>query len=154
MATYGLGSAEVVVLRLSDLDWTTGVLRMHRPKTGAATALPLLPEVGRAIAAYLRRGRPRPVTSRALFLTSTLPHGPLSTGAVRFLIRQRARAAGIASPVSGHTLRHSHATRQIDAGANAKIVGDILGHRRPASTSVYIRVAWRRLRGVGLPVPR
>jgi site-specific recombinase XerD len=153
MATYGLGAAEVVALRLEDVDWAVAVLKVRRPKTGATIALPLLPAVARTIATYLRRGRPRQATTRALFVSSQLPHGAMSTSAVRFLVRQHARAAGISVPVSGHMLRHSHATRQIDAGANPKVVGDILGHRRTASTSIYIRVAWRRLRGVGLPVP-
>jgi len=153
MATYGLGAAEVVALRLEDVDWAAAVLKVRRPKTGATLALPLLPAVAMAIAAYLRRGRPRQVTTRALFVSSPLPHRAMSTSAIRFLVRQHGRAAGISVPVGGHMLRHSHATRQIDTGANPKVVGDILGHRRPASTSVYIRVAWRRLRGVGLPVP-
>lgn len=153
MATYGLGAAEVVSLQLEDLDWATSVLRVRRPKTGAPITLPLLPAVGKAIATYLRKGRPKHATTRALFITSHMPHRALSTAAIRFLVRQHARRAGIGVPVGGHTLRHSHATRQIDMGANPKIVGDILGHRRPATTSVYIRVAVRRLRGVGLPVP-
>jgi site-specific recombinase XerD len=50
--------------------------------------------------------------------------------------------------------RHSHATRQIDGGVHAKIVGDILGHRRPSSTSLYVRLALKRLRTVALPVPQ
>jgi site-specific recombinase XerD len=154
MATYGLGAAEVVALRLDDVDWAAAVLRVRRPKTGAIIALPLLPAIAKAIAAYLRHGRPRQVTTtRAMFVSSNLPHRAISTSAIRFLVRQHACAAGINVPVGGHTLRHSHATRQIDAGANPKVVGDILGHRRPATTSLYIRVAWRRLRGVGLPVP-
>ena len=45
-------------------------------------------------------------------------------------------------------------SRQVDAGANLKVVSEILGHRSSSSTSVYIRVALKRLRGVGLPVPR
>jgi hypothetical protein len=34
------------------------------------------------------------------------------------------------------------------------LLGDILGHQRPESTAVYVRVAMRRLRSVALPVPR
>lgn len=155
MATYGLGAAEVLALRLEDVDWAAGVLRARRPKTGVSIALPLLPEAARAIAAYLRRGRPPQLVTRSLFVTSNMPHRPLSGSAIRHLVRHHARAAGITAPVlGGHVLRHSHATRQIDTGANPKIVGDILGHLRPVSTSVYVRVALRRLRGVGLPVPR
>ncbi|MGO4882430.1 MAG: tyrosine-type recombinase/integrase, partial [Bryobacteraceae bacterium] len=50
--------------------------------------------------------------------------------------------------------RHSHASRQIDSGANVKVVSDILGHRSSSSTSVYVRVALKRLQAVALPVPR
>lgn len=155
MASYGLGTAEVLALRLEDLDWAAGLLRACRPKTGVPVVLPLLPAVARAVAAYLRNGRPPQLETRALFVTDHLPHRPLSGAAVRHLVRRYARVAGIRAPLlGGHLLRHSHATRQIDTGANPKIVGDILGHLRPASTSIYVRVALRRLRGVGLPVPR
>lgn len=153
MATNGLGAAEVAALQLVDIDWVAGVLMVRRPKTKVSIELPLLPAVAKAIATYLRKERPKHATTRALFLTSQMPHRAMSTAAIRFLVRQHARRAGIDVPVGGHTLRHSHATRQIDTGANMKIVGDILGHRRPATTSVYVRVAMRRLRGVGLPVP-
>jgi site-specific recombinase XerD len=84
-----------------------------------------------------------------------MPYTPLTSGAIRHRIHHYARQAGVDAPVIGaHAFRHSHATRQIDAGANPKVVSDILGHRRPSSTSVYVRVALRRLRGVALPVPR
>jgi integrase/recombinase XerD len=56
--------------------------------------------------------------------------------------------------LGGHVLRHTHASRQIDLGAPPKVVSDILGHRSPSSTSVYVRVAFRRLRAIALPVPR
>jgi len=49
--------------------------------------------------------------------------------------------------------RHSHASRQVDSGANLKIVSEILGHRSSSSTSVYVRVTLKRLRAVGLTVP-
>jgi integrase len=68
--------------------------------------------------------------------------------------RTQARACGGAPlTVSAHTLRHSHATRQINDGTSLKVVGDILGHRSPAATSTYVRVAIDRLREVALPVP-
>lgn len=153
MATYGLGAAEVVALQLEDVDWAAAELEVRRPKTGATTTLPLLSPVAKAIAVYLRKGRASQAATRAVFVSLTMPHRAMSTSAIRFLVRKYARAAGISVPVGGHMLRHSHATRQIDIGTNSKVVGDILGHRRPASTSVYIHVAWRRLRGVGLPVP-
>jgi len=147
-------TAEVVALRLDDIDWRAEIIRLQRPKTGAPIELPLLPSVARALVRYLRKGRPEHTGAREIFISARLPHQPMSTAAVRHLVSFHARAAGIEYRVGSHTLRHSHATRQIDAGVNPKIVGDILGHRRPASTSAYVRVALRRLRTVALPVPR
>jgi integrase/recombinase XerD len=90
-----------------------------------------------------------------VFLRENMPYEPITSGAIRHRIRYYADLAGISTKVIGaHAFRHSHARRQIDAGANVKVVGDILGHRSSSSTSVYVRVALERLRAVALPVPR
>jgi integrase len=155
LATYGLGAGEVVRLRLDDVDWHANVLRAHRPKTAVPIELPLLPPVARALADYLQRGRPRGSAAREIFVTMGLPHRLLTTSVLRHQVRKYAVRAGLAvAPLGAHVFRHSHATRQVDAGVPTKIVGDILGHRRPSSTSVYVRLALRRLRTVALPVPR
>lgn len=155
MATYGLGAGEAFALRIEDIDWRRGEIRIVRPKTGREIVLPLLGPVARSLAAYLRRARPRHTPSRAVFVQMHAPFGPYrAAGAAGHVVRKHARAAGVSAPYLGsHALRHSHATRQIDLGASAKVVGDILGHVRPASTSVYVRVALRRLRSLALPVP-
>lgn len=155
MATYGLGAAEVLGLRIEDIDFQSAILRARRPKTGVRIELPLLSPIAKALSAYLQAERPRPVSSRRVFLRSNMPYEPLTSGAIRHRIRLYAGRAGISAPTIGcHAFRHSHASRQIDSGANLKVVSDILGHRSPSSTSVYVRVALRRLRMVALPVPR
>lgn len=155
LASYGLGSSEVASLRLDDIDWTAKILRVRRPKTGVAIELPLLPAVARALAEYLRRGRPAHAKAREVFLSIGMPHRATTSSALRHQVRKHASRAGVAADFRGsHVFRHSHATRQIDLGARPKIVSDILGHRRPASTSAYVRVALRRLRTLALPVPR
>lgn len=155
MAGYGLGAGEVVSLRLGDIDWRAGVLRVRRPKTAVAVELPLLAAVARALKTYLVRGRPRPISAREIFVTRGLPHRRLTTSALRHRVRKYADLAGVVAITLGtHVFRHSHATRQIDGGARPKIVSDILGHKRPSSTSIYVRVAFQRLRSVTLPVPR
>jgi site-specific recombinase XerD len=155
MATYGLGAAEVLAIRLEDLDWRGGVLKVQRPKTRVTIELPLLPAIAKALTAYLRWERPPARATRALFLRKNMPYEPITSAAIRYRIRHYARLAGIPAKVIGaHAFRHSHATRQIDSGANVKVVSDILGHRSSSSTSVYVRVAMKRLRTVALPVPR
>jgi integrase/recombinase XerD len=155
LTTYGLGAAEILALRLEDLDWRAGVLRTQRPKTKVGIELPLLPVVARAMTAYLRWERPPANGIPRVFLSRRMPYAPITSGAIRHRIRLYAARAGVSAEVLGaHIFRHTHASRQIDAGANLKVVSDILGHRSSSSTSVYVRVALGRLRGVGLPVPR
>jgi integrase/recombinase XerD len=155
LATYGLGAAEVLGLRLQDVDWKAGILRARRPKTKVSIELPLLPPVARALTAYLCWERPPAKGTAHLFLRTNLPYLPITSGAIRHRIRHYASQAGVSAEMIGaHAFRHSHASRQVDAGANLKVVSEILGHRSSSSTSVYVRVAIKRLRGVGLPVPR
>jgi site-specific recombinase XerD len=155
LATYGLGAAEVLALRLQDVDWRAGILKACRPKTNVHIELPLLPPVARALIAYLRQERPPAPSMQHIFLRKNMPYERMTGSAIRYRIRHYARLAGISAKVIGaHAFRHSHAGRQVDAGANIKVVSDILGHRSPSSTSIYVRVAFKRLRAVGLRVPR
>jgi integrase/recombinase XerD len=154
MATYGLGAAEILGLRLDDVDWKSEILHVRRPKTGTAIDLPLLPPVAKAIARYLRAERPSHAEARQIFLRTIMPYDSPTSVALRHRIAHYAQKVGITTKVIGaHAFRHSHASRQIDAAANPKVVSD-MGGRCPSSTSAYVRVALRRLRTVALPVPR
>jgi integrase/recombinase XerD len=156
MAAYGLRAGEALQLRVEDVDFRGSTLRVRRSKTGMETILPLLPSVARALLEYLLHGRPRRTMSREVFLRARAPFRSLSgAGAVGYVLRKHAEAAGVWAPFLGsHVLRHSHASRQVEAGVSLKAVGDILGHADPESTSVYIRLPSRRLRTLALPVPR
>jgi integrase len=156
MSVYGLGAGEVIRLRLDDIDWHAAKLRISRPKTGAEFWLPLLPAVARALVVYLRHGRPMHVATRYLFLTLKAPHRRLGESSnVRHILVKHAQAAGVSAPYLGsHVLRHTHACRELEQGVPPKIIGDILGHRRPESTSAYLRVATERLREMALLVPK
>lgn len=156
MSAYGLGAAEVLQLRLEDIDWRGRRLHIVRRKTKTPIALPLLPEVARALANYIRKSRPKPTACRQVFLHHSVPYLPFeSTGVLRHRVRMLARRAGIEAPVLGtHLFRHSYATRHVVLGTAMKTLGDILGHRDPETTSIYTRSAVQRLRRLALPVPR
>lgn len=155
MSVYGLGAGEVIGLGLDDIDWRAATLRVRRPKNGVTFQLPLLPDVARAVADYLKRGRPPHTASRSLFVTMRTPFTRLSASVtVRHILGSAARRAGVTAPFLGtHVLRHTHACRQLDLGTPTKVIGDILGHRDPESTSAYLRVPGDRLRALSLPVP-
>ena len=155
MSVYGLGAGEVIGLRLEDVDWRAATLRVRRPKNGVTFQLPLLPNVARALVDYLKRGRPPHTASRSLFVTLRTPFSGLAGSVtVRHILGSAASRAGVTAPFLGtHVLRHTHATRQLDLGTPTKVIGDILGHRDPESTSAYLRVPGDRLRALSLPVP-
>jgi integrase/recombinase XerD len=156
MSTYGMGAGEIIRLMLDDVDWQASTVRVHRPKTGAEFLLPLLPAVSRALADYLRLGRPVHARTRNLFITMCAPHKALACSVtIRHILHTHARRAGVSAPFLGtHVLRHTHACRQLELGTPPKLIGDILGHRDPESTSAYLRVSTEGLRQMALPVPR
>jgi integrase/recombinase XerD len=153
MPTYGMGSGEVLALRMDDIDWAGGGIRVVRPKTGVSTTLPLLGPVGRALAVYLRASVARRRQTKALFLQCRAPCRPLLYTGLRLRLLHYSRIAGV--PFLGtHAFRRSHASRQIEDGVPAKILSDILAHDDPSSLSTYVRITTERLRDVSLPLPR
>lgn len=156
MSSYGLGAGEVIRLTLDDVNWGAATLRVVRPKTGVVNLLPLLPAVARALVDYLQHGRPVDAPTRHLIVSAMIPHAPVTaSSAVRHALIKYARAAGVSAPYLGsHVLRHSHACKQMEVGTRTKVIGDILGHSHPDSTSAYLRVSTERLRDLALAIPR
>ena len=154
IATYGLRASEVRALDLDDVAWRSRQIRVPRPKVGTPLLLPLSDMVGEALIDYLRCGRPAS-THRRLFLRVEFPLGPLGLGAVGDAFHTWARRAGIRLPArSGpHCIRHALALHLLREGASLKEIGDLLGHRSPESTGVYLRLDVDDLRDVALPLP-
>ena len=110
LARLGLRSGEVTFLELDDIDWNAGKLSV-RGKSGLRSDLPLPKEVGKAIADYLRHGRPQS-TSRRVFLRAKAPidgfRGPCGVGSI---VRHCLLRAGLDAPTHGaHQFRHGLAT--------------------------------------------
>ena len=153
MTELGLRLSEVAQLSLNDLDWRKGTLRLAKNKTGRERLLPLPFRLGRALASYLRRGRPS-VAQKRIFLCHHFPRGtPLGTGQVRYAIQKAYARAGIPA-TRIHLLRHSFATNLHQQGTGVKALADLLGHKSLESTTIYTRVNLRQLRLVAMPWPR
>ena len=153
LARLGLRSSEVAFLELDDIDWNTGALNV-RGKSSRLNEFPLPHEVGQAIAAYLRNGRP-PSTSRCVFLRAKAPvRGFRGASGVGSIVRHSLQRAGIKAPTYGaHQFRHGLATEMLRQGASLGEIGDVLGHRRPQTTKIYAKVDLAALRTLALPWP-
>jgi|SRR5450755_735888 integrase/recombinase XerD len=155
LANYGVRAGEIASLRLDDVDWRKEVIRIRHRKTGVTSYLPLLPDVGEAILAYLRQVRPK-VSFREIFIRIRAPYRPFRDGSSLYgLVRYRIDAAGV--PPQGkrgpHVFRHARAVSMIRASIPLKEIGDVLGHRASDSTFLYLKLATEDLRAIALEIP-
>lgn len=153
LARLGLRLSEVAFLEIDDIDWNVGKLRVHG-KSGQRSELPLPEDVGKAIATYLRYGRPQS-KSRRLFLRDKAPIiGFRSSSGVGSIIRRCIKRAAIDTPTYGaHQFRHGLATEMLRQGASLAEIGEVLGHRNPQTTTIYTKVDIKALRTLALPWP-
>lgn len=146
----GLRRSEVAGLRLDDIDWRAGEM-VVRGKGSREDRLPLPADVGGAIAAYLRRGRPQG-ERREVFLRARAPYGPIASGTVASTVRRACRRAGIAE-VGSHRLRHTVACEMVAAGVPLTQIARVLRHHSLQTTAVYARVDLDRLRPLAAAWP-
>lgn len=146
----GLRAEEVAGLTLDDIDWRAAEIIVHG-KGDRVERLPLPADVGEAIVGYLQRGRPE-TSSRAVFMRSIAPIGPLGRGGVSSIVRYASVRAGL-PPMGAHRLRHTLACDMVTAGVPLPEIGQVLRHRNLASTANYARVDLAALRGLAQPWP-
>lgn len=137
LARLGLRAGEVACLALDDIDWVAGQVLVHR-KGPRQELLPLPADVGETIVAYLRRGRP-PTQSRAVFVRAVAPWVALSGAGVSWVVYAACDRAGLPR-VGAHVLRHFAASRMLAAGSSLTEIGQVLGHRRTATSAIYAKV--------------
>jgi site-specific recombinase XerD len=148
LALYGLRRSEVAGLLLEDLDWQNELIRITRSKQRRIQQYPLMAPVGDALVRYLQHARPR-YDCRQVFLAIKPPIRALSEDSISAIVRWRLRAIGVKGiPCGSHSLRHAFARHLLAKGFSFKQIGDQLGHRRAATTSIYAKVDLKGLRQV------
>ncbi len=111
LTDLGLRCSEVANLRLKDINWNEGTLRLAGTKTGRVDTLPLPAATGAAIAAYLRDERPR-TSNRAIFVRHVAPYDtPIRSGSVQRAVRAAYKRCGW-KRTRVHIIRHSVASRE------------------------------------------
>jgi site-specific recombinase XerD len=109
-------------------------------------------DVGQALVAYLRSGRPSGALDRCVFIRVKAPHQGLSpVGITQVVVAAAARAGQ--GWLTAHRLRHTTATAMLAAGAPLVEIGQVLRHQRPYTTAIYARVDVAALRALAMPWP-
>ena len=149
----GMRASEVADLELRGVDLTGRVLQLRRRKLRHLATLPMTTRLAKAIGEYIRRGRPSLDTSAALFVQHRAPRGAFPSGVgIKNVVKRRTTSAGLTWHGT-HRIRHSFASRMINAGATLKQIADLLGHRSIVTTTIYTKVDLVSLRKVALPWP-
>ncbi|MCP4037478.1 MAG: tyrosine-type recombinase/integrase [bacterium] len=155
LARLGFRASEIIALELDDICWEAGEI-VVRGKGRVHDRLPLLADVGEALALYLSPAR-GPSRSRRVFLRRIAPRVGLSQPSnVSKIAREALQRAGLlpVGRVGAHIFRHSLATRMIRSGATLAEISQVLRHRSTDTTQLYSKVEFEGLRGVALPWPK
>jgi site-specific recombinase XerD len=154
LARLGLRAGDIMALRIDDINWQHGSLRVCGKGRREAN-LPLPQEVGDALLKYLTDTRPD-VPIAQVFLCSWAPHRPFADSHTVSSIVSRALArAGINDAPSrgAHLLRHSAATTLLRAGTPLAAIGAVLRHRSIDTTAQYAKVDVPSLERIAQPWP-
>lgn len=138
----GLRVSELVTLRLSDLFFGEGFIRVVG-KGDKQRVVPVSSAARDKIQLYMELRLPKFRSEQTLFLNNR--GTPLTRVMVFNIIRSAALNAGIDKQISPHTLRHSYATHLLEGGANIRQVQELLGHESIVTTEIYTHLDSRRL---------
>ena len=150
-ARTGLRPGDIAGLRLQDIDWRQGQITLIQRKTATVLTLPLLADVGTAIAEYLLHDRPAGVGDDHVFLRSQAPHVALSPSSDLYHVAAgafaRTHAASTGETGRGmRMLRASLATRMLERDTPLPVIAGALGHRGIDSAKHYLAADEDRMR--------
>jgi integrase/recombinase XerC len=142
----GLRVSEIAGLDRRDVDEAEGLVRVMG-KGKKERIVPIGQKALAAIAAYRRQlaveGKGAGGSTEALFLNRN--GGRLTPRSIARILDRLVAACALAVPVSPHALRHSFATHLLDAGADLRVVQELLGHKSLSTTQRYTHVSIDRL---------
>jgi len=153
LVRLGLRAGDVIRLRLGDLEWESGTLRVMG-KGRYEVRLPLPQDAGDALLRYLEC-RPEACRTDRVFVRNIAPFKPfVSSHCVSGVVRRALRRAGVTTAVKGaHLLRHTAATEMLRHGVPLSQIGLVLRHRSIDMTAYYAKVDVALLKQVAQPWP-
>ncbi|MGB9500318.1 MAG: tyrosine recombinase XerC [Dissulfuribacterales bacterium] len=142
----GIRVSELTGMDQTDVDFVNSSIRVLG-KGNKERLVPIGKKALAAIMAYRERlnmesGMQMPQNG-PLFLN--LRKGRLTARSIARLLEKLVKECGLYTPVSPHVLRHTFATHMLDAGADLRVVQELLGHKSLSTTQRYTHVSIDRL---------
>jgi len=146
----GLRAVDVANLKLTDVDWQNGVIKILQTKTAKSVILPLTRDVGEALADYILNGRPQS-DSPYVFLRMLTPHTGIGATAIGEIYRDCCKAAGLPVSKRFHNLRRALGTSMVNAGVPVTTAAQVFGDVDIDPMKQYIAVDTEHLKLCALP---
>lgn len=142
----GLRVSELITLRLSDLFFNDGFIRVIG-KGDKQRLVPISETARHRIEEYLLQRQTMQTDARDADTVFLNNKGRGLTRVMIFhIIKKAALAAGITKTISPHTFRHSFATHLLEGGASIRQVQEMLGHESILTTEIYTHLDSGKLR--------
>jgi len=150
----GMRVSDIRNLRFENLLWEQARIEINQAKSSELLALPLTEEIGNALIDYLRYGRPES-QQREVFLRANAPFKPFGQdNNLYYIITRYRRKAAIKLPVQNrkgmHSLRHTMASRLLEADVPLETISGIMGHISMDTTRIYTKVNIEALQSVAI----
>ena len=145
----GLRAAEVVSLKIGDIDSKLMVIRVEQGKGRKDRNVMLSPHLLELLRAWYKAARPQ-----GWLFPGMNPVNPMTARQLRRACDTAAQMAEIDKRVSPHTLRHSFATHLLEQNTDIRVIQVLLGHAKLDTTALYTRVATKTIREIVSPLDR
>jgi integrase len=142
----GLRACDVANLKLGDIDWVNGEIKILQQKTAETVVLPLTKDVGEALRDYILNARPK-TDAKHIFIKLLAPFKPMKSAVtIGEIFRDCCKTAGLDYGKQYHILRRSLGTSLVNTGTPVTTVAQILGHADIESAKKYIAVDCEHLK--------
>jgi integrase/recombinase XerC len=142
----GIRISEIAAMDIADVDFSAAVVRVFG-KGRKQRIVPIGQKALMTIIAYRtqlhKQADRKTVKGDPLFLNRFQKR--LAPRSIARILKKLVNTVGLLTPISPHALRHTFATHMLDAGADLRVVQELLGHKSLSSTQKYTHVSIDRL---------
>ena len=154
MVRYGMRVGDILNLKLTDIDWGSLAICFRQKKTSVVNTLPLLDDVGWALADWIANARPKQANTAHVFTRLKAPYCGMKS--LAYVFKKYTTLAGIPRTNCGkagpHSLRHALASNMLTGQVPLPVITSVLGHSSSNSTTIYLHSDIEGLRQCALDI--